>query len=173
MRLAREWGFEEVSQEELVTENARRMWERYVKYRKTVSELYNRDTVGAVAMNAGGNIAAATSTGGITGKKAGRVGDVPIVGSGAYADNIVGGASSTGHGESIIKVTLARLVLSHVEDGRGPGEAAELALRYMRERVDGRGGVIVIISEGEVGRFFTTRRMPWASVVGGRLESGV
>jgi len=55
----------------------------------------------------------------------------------------------------------------------GPVEAAELALRYMLERVEGRGGVIVITSEGEVGHFFTTRRMPWASVVGGRLESGV
>ena len=173
MRLARELGVEEASQEELVTESARRMWERYVKYRRTVSELYNRDTVGAVALDAKGNIAAATSTGGITGKKAGRVGDVPIVGSGAYADNLVGGASSTGHGESIMKVTLARLVLSHVGGGLGPVEAAELALRYMLERVEGRGGVIVITSEGEVGHFFTTRRMPWASVVGGRLESGV
>jgi isoaspartyl peptidase/L-asparaginase-like protein (Ntn-hydrolase superfamily) len=173
MRLARELGIEEASQEELVTESARRMWERYVKYRRTVSELYNRDTVGAVALDAKGNIAAATSTGGITGKKAGRVGDVPIVGSGAYADNLVGGASSTGHGESIMKVTLARLVLSHAGEGLGPVEAAELALRYMLERVEGRGGVIVITSEGEVGHFFTTRRMPWASVVEGRLESGV
>jgi beta-aspartyl-peptidase (threonine type) len=117
------------------------MWERYVKYKRTVSELYNRDAVGAVALDAKGSIAAATSTGGITGKRAGRVGDVPIVGSGAYADNLVGGASLTGYGESIMKVTLARLILSHVGDGLGPSEAAELTLRYMLERVGGGGAV--------------------------------
>lgn len=172
-RLARGWGFEIVSKEQLVTEEAVGEWEEYRRYSRAVSDLYNRETVGAVAIDANGDIAAATSTGGITGKKAGRVGDVPIVGSGAYADNGVGGASSTGHGESIMKVILARLVLSHVEDGCAVGEAARRGLEYMRERVGGQGGIIVISPEGEVGCHFTTKRMPWALISGGKLESGI
>lgn len=156
-----------------MTEEAVREWEEYRRYSRAVSELYNMETVGAVAIDANGDIAAATSTGGITGKKAGRVGDVPNVGSGAYADNGVGGASSTGHGESIMKVILARLVLSHVEEGCAVGEAARRGLEYMRERVGGQGGIIVISPEGEVGCNFTTKRMPWALISGGKLESGI
>ena len=67
------------------------------------------ETVGAVAIDRGGNIAAATSTGGITAKRPGRVGDSPLVGCGAYADNESVGVSCTGNGEAIAKITLARL----------------------------------------------------------------
>jgi beta-aspartyl-peptidase (threonine type) len=84
-----------------------------------------------------GNIAAATSTGGVTGKLVGRVGDVPIVGSGGYADNRIGGVSSTSHGESIMNVNLARLVLTYVEGENNIQEAADKALAYMSQRVDG------------------------------------
>ncbi|GFR76272.1 isoaspartyl peptidase/L-asparaginase [Elysia marginata] len=75
------------------------------------------DTVGAVAMDAYGNLAAATSTGGITAKLPGRVGDSPIIGSGAYADNTVGAVSTTGQGEFIMKVCLARRVGELLEKG--------------------------------------------------------
>ena len=68
------------------------------------------ETVGAVAVDSYGNIAAATSTGGITAKRPGRVGDSPLIGCGAYADNDSAGVSCTGNGEAIAKITLARLV---------------------------------------------------------------
>eukprot|EP00605_Chrysophyceae_sp_TOSAG23-4_P000733 GSChrysophyteH1.ASY1.ANO1.818.1 assembled CDS len=91
-QIARKFGIKYVSTEELTTpaENA------------------GHDTVGCVALDAYGNLAAGTSTGGITAKTPGRVGDSPIIGSGAYADNLKGGVSTTGHGESIAKMCLAK-----------------------------------------------------------------
>uniref|UniRef100_A0A8C1UM10 Si:dkey-103j14.5 n=1 Tax=Cyprinus carpio TaxID=7962 RepID=A0A8C1UM10_CYPCA len=76
-------------------------------------------------------------------KMVGRVGDSPIIGSGGYADNRSGAVSCTGHGESILKVTLARLILFHMEQGKS---AATASLQYMGERVKGCGGAIVLSS---------------------------
>ena len=95
-----------------------------------------------------GNVACATSTGGITGKRPGRVGDSPLVGSGGYADNLAGAASTTGHGESITKVCLAKAVLQRMEDGEGPSDACNKSLGYMFDRVGGSGGVIAIDKHG-------------------------
>ncbi|XP_067873247.1 isoaspartyl peptidase/L-asparaginase [Heterodontus francisci] len=131
------------------------------------------DTVGAVALDVEGNMACATSTGGITNKMAGRVRDTPIIGSGGYADNQVGAVSSTGHGESILKVTLARLILFHMEQGEPPGKAAEKSLQYMQERVHGRGGVIAVSAHGEWTARFTTKRMPWVSIKEDTLYYGL
>ncbi|XP_078469272.1 isoaspartyl peptidase/L-asparaginase-like isoform X2 [Lampetra planeri] len=118
-RFAEALGVARVPQRELVTEAARSEWERYRRYRHAVRALFSservHDTVGAVALDARGDVACATSTGGITNKMPGRVGDSPIVGCGGYADNAVGAVSTTGHGESIMKVTLARLILFHME----------------------------------------------------------
>ncbi|XP_078469292.1 isoaspartyl peptidase/L-asparaginase-like isoform X5 [Lampetra planeri] len=120
-RFAEALGVARVPQRELVTEAARSEWERYRRYRHAVRALFSservHDTVGAVALDARGDVACATSTGGITNKMPGRVGDSPIVGCGGYADNAVGAVSTTGHGESIMKVTLARLILFHMEAG--------------------------------------------------------
>ncbi|XP_015218628.2 isoaspartyl peptidase/L-asparaginase isoform X2 [Lepisosteus oculatus] len=122
-RFANSLGMPRVSTEALVTEDERRKWEHYQKYAKGVKDLFNsqwvqgHDTVGAVALDCRGNVACATSTGGIRNKMVGRVGDSPIIGSGGYADNFSGAASCTGHGESIMKVTLARLILFHMEQG--------------------------------------------------------
>lgn len=131
-RLARRWRLEQVPREKLVTEEAEK--ERR-EYTRALSESYNRETVAAVVINANGDIAAATSTGRITGKKAGRVGDVPIIGSGANADNGSGRASSTGHGESNMKVTLERLALSHIEKGESQQSSKKSA-----ETHEGEGG---------------------------------
>jgi isoaspartyl peptidase/L-asparaginase-like protein (Ntn-hydrolase superfamily) len=97
------------------------------------------DTVGCVCMDLHGNIAAATSTGGIAAKRVGRVGDSPLIGSGGYADSTIGGASTTGHGESIMKVNLARLALFLHEHGIVPTiqQAAERALQIMKEKTQG------------------------------------
>jgi beta-aspartyl-peptidase (threonine type) len=75
------------------------------------------DTVGAVAMDVDGNIAAGTSTGGVPFKLPGRVGDSSLIGCGLYADNSVGGVSATGHGETIMRMTLSRVVCQYLEKG--------------------------------------------------------
>ena len=123
------------------------------------------DTVGAVAIDQQGNLAAATSTGGISLKRVGRIGDSPIVGCGAYCDNEVGGVSCTGHGESIAKVVLAWRSLSQLQRGDStPQKALEDSLEYMWKRVGGRGGMIMISKTGEIAKSFTTKGMGWASV---------
>src|SRR3989304_1229202 len=82
------------------------------------------ETVGAVALDLGGHIAAGTSTGGTAGKRPGRVGDSALIGCGTYADSRVGGASATGLGEAIIRVVLARFAVEQIRDGGDPQGAA-------------------------------------------------
>jgi L-asparaginase / beta-aspartyl-peptidase len=170
--LAEKYGVEKLSQDKLITDEARSELAEWFK-KKKFGESFGHETVGAVALDYNGNISAATSTGGVTGKLVGRIGDVPIVGSGGYADNMVGGVSSTGHGESILKVNLARLVLSYVEVGSPVQEAADKALEYMNRRVNGRGGVIVLDTRGNIGHSYTTKRMVWASMKDGKIDSGI
>ncbi len=171
-RVAEEHGLERITQDELVTEEAKLEFEEWSKKAEFGSS-FGHETVGAVAIDAEGNIAAATSTGGVTGKRVGRIGDVPLIGSGGYADNRVGGVSTTGHGESIMKVNLARLVLNYVEAGMGMQEATDKALGYMSVRVKGNGGLIAIDSDGNIGMGFTTKQMVWAYIKDGKLEKGI
>ena len=163
---------------QLVTREARAEWEAIAGYGQSVATLYNNrrvqghDTVGAVALDAHGNFAAATSTGGITFKRVGRVGDSPLLGSGCYADNTLGAISTTGHGESILRYTLASRVLLHMAlqsetaTSSGGGAAAEVVaaqLEQMYARTDGgSGGAICIGPSGELGIAFTSSRMAWA-----------
>lgn len=152
----------------LVSEYERKQWEEHKTYVAGVKEDFNcqwaHDTVGAVAVDCAGNVACATSTGGIRNKMVGRVGDSPIVGSGGYADNLSGAVSCTGHGESILKVTLARLILSHIEQGKSVADSSQLSLQYMADRVRGAGGAIVVSPSGQWAATFTTNRMAWAAV---------
>ncbi|CAL9687995.1 unnamed protein product [Knipowitschia caucasica] len=161
-------GVAKVSTEELVSEFERKEWEKHKNYITGVKEDFNakwsHDTVGAVAVDSSGNVACATSTGGIRNKMVGRVGDSPIVGCGGYADNFSGAVSCTGHGESILKVTLARLILSYMEQGKSVVEASESALKYMGDRVHGAGGAVVVNPSGQWAATFTTERMAWAAV---------
>ncbi|HEX8909235.1 MAG TPA: isoaspartyl peptidase/L-asparaginase [Anaeromyxobacteraceae bacterium] len=108
-------------------------------------------TVGAVARDRHGHLAAATSTGGMVMKRPGRVGDTPIVGCGTYADDALAAVSCTGHGERIIQLTLARHCADLVGQGRPAMEAAREAIRRLGERVDGEGGLIVVPPRGDVG----------------------
>jgi beta-aspartyl-peptidase (threonine type) len=121
-------------------------------------------TVGAVALDDEGHIAAATSTGGTPSKMLGRVGDSPLVGSGCYADDRSGGVSATGWGESIMKVCLARRVCEGIERGKDAGTASDEAIHYLGERVAGLGGVIAIDREGRSAFSFNTPRMAVALV---------
>lgn len=124
------------------------------------------DTVGAVAMDKEGNIAAATSTGGTPRKMAGRVGDSPIVGAGAYADNQTGGVSTTGWGESIMKVLLAKTVCDRMEH-TAPEEAAKFGIQVLREKGKGYGGLIGINAKGDYSFAYNTEKMAWGWVEGG------
>ena len=171
-RIADEFGLERITQEELVTDEAVQEFEEWSE-KAVFGDTFGHDTVGAVALDSNGNIAAATSTGGVTGKRVGRIGDVPLIGSGGYADNKVGGVSTTGHGESIMKVNLAKLVLTYMNTGMPVQEASEKALGYMRVRVNGPGGLIALDPDGNIGHAFNTKRMVWASIKDGKMETGI
>ena len=99
-------------------------------------ELATHDTVGAVAMDQGGNLAAGTSTGGLDGQKVGRIGDSPLPGSGLYADNHIGAVSYSGDGESIARLSLASRVMSAMEHGQD----METAIARGIEKLPGVGG---------------------------------
>ncbi|HMP42941.1 MAG TPA: isoaspartyl peptidase/L-asparaginase [Roseiflexaceae bacterium] len=132
------------------------------------------DTVGAVALDAAGRLAAATSTGGIGNKPAGRVGDSPLIGAGLYADNETGGCSTTGWGESIIKVLLAKTATDLIGAGHTPAEAARRAIELLERRVGGLGGCILLDAQGRVGLAFNTPRMAYAyRVAGGEVVEGM
>jgi beta-aspartyl-peptidase (threonine type) len=119
------------------------------------------DTVGAVAVDAGGCMAAGNSTGGRVGKHRGRVGDSPVPGAGLYADDLFGAAACTGEGESILRLGLARRAVDFVRD-HAAQDAAWLAVRELADRLQGRGGVILISRDGSIGFGFNTTAMPVA-----------
>lgn len=130
------------------------------------------DTVGAVAIDNDGNIACATSTGGMPGKKLGRVGDSPLLGCGAYA-NATGGCSSTGHGECLIRSTVCREAVFYLEQGLSAQDAAQKSIDRTLDMTGGRGGIILIDQHGKIGKAFTTSNMAWASVSPRGLEHGL
>ncbi|XP_052766164.1 isoaspartyl peptidase/L-asparaginase-like [Mya arenaria] len=176
---AEEMGIERVPTDSLVSEEAVRELESFQdNYGGTVTNLFKprasgHDTTGAVALDKNGNLAYGTSTGGISGKKPGRVGDSPIIGLGGYADNDVGGISCTGHGESISKVVLAHQIITAMRTGTDAQEAADKALANMASRVEGYGGVIVLSRLGDVALSYTTDNMSWAWAKEGTIHSGV
>jgi beta-aspartyl-peptidase (threonine type) len=123
------------------------------------------DTVGAVARDAKGTIASGTSTGGTPNKHQGRVGDSALIGCGTYADNAVGGVSSTGWGEAIIRVVMAKSVIDMMQsNGDDPERAAKDAIAVLKKKTGGRGGVIVLGASGGVGIAFNTPRMARAYI---------
>jgi len=123
-----------------------------------------RDTVGAVALDGRGNIAAATSTGGTPNKLPGRIGDSPIIGAGAYADNLAGGASSTGYGESIMSVLLAKTATDFMHKKLSAQGAARKAIKVLAEKVKGRGGIICVDPSGSAAFDYNTPYMARAIV---------
>ncbi|XP_060608830.2 isoaspartyl peptidase/L-asparaginase [Anolis sagrei] len=174
LAFARAMGVPEVPGEKLITERSLERWKKNLEADSNPQE-FQKDlgTVGAVAIDSAGNVACATSTGGLSNKRVGRVGDTACIGSGGYADNAVGATSTTGHGESIMKVVLARLTLYHMEQGKSPEEAATEALNSMETRVGGLGGVIVVSRSGDWAARFSTKQMAWAAVKDGQLQSGI
>ena len=119
-------------------------------------------TVGAVALDRNGTIAAATSTGGTPGKLPGRVGDSALIGCGTYADSSLGGVSCTGDGEAIIRVVLGHRALRYLKDADDPDYAAKVAVDLLVEEGGGQGGLILIDWRGRPGHATSTRLMPVA-----------
>jgi len=116
-------------------------------------------TVGCVALDQAGNLAAGTSTGGMTNKKFGRVGDSPIIGAGTYADNATCAVSATGWGEFFIRASVARDIAARMEyQGKGVVEAAAAALAKVRQ-MGGSGGVIAIDAHGQISMEFNSPGM--------------
>ena len=125
-------------------------------------------TVGALAVDRHGHVAACTSTGGTPYKRPGRVGDTPIIGAGTYANDAEGAASSTGLGEAIVKVSMARAACFRIKEfGLSPLAAARFAVGLLRERAQADGGIIVAGPDGRLGWAFNTPRMARAFVRAG------
>jgi L-asparaginase / beta-aspartyl-peptidase len=121
----------------------------------------SHDTVGAVALDAGGNLAAATSTGGTLNKAPGRVGDSSLIGCGCYADNLSAAVSLTGWGEPIMKLVLGKWAVDRVLGGEAPENAAQAAIAYLFKRLGGHGGIILLGPDGRYGIAHNTPRMAW------------
>lgn len=121
----------------------------------------SHDTVGAVALDCNGNIAASTSTGGTLNKAPGRLGDSSLIGCGCYADNESAAASTTGWGEPIMKLVLAKWAADRVAAGNLPEWAAKEAINYLKQRLNGHGGIIILDTHGRVGIAHNTPRMAW------------
>jgi len=159
---ARRAGFEPSTLEAMTTDRARQKW---VDLRKGTMDPGSipTGTVGAVVRDANGTLAAATSTGGILGKRSGRVGDSPLVGAGTLADDEAGAASATGQGEGILRVCLAKSAVDEMRRGLDPASAARRVLEHMSERVGATGGIILVDPMGRIGLARSTPSMAWAA----------
>ena len=124
------------------------------------SEDQKYGTIGAIARDLDGNLAAATSTGGIVNKRMGRVGDSPIIGAGVYADNETCAVSATGFGEDFMRSVIAKTIADFIYmKGMDAAQATDAGIQYLTRKVKGRGGVIVIDSAGNCSSGFTTKKM--------------
>jgi beta-aspartyl-peptidase (threonine type) len=133
----------------------------------------SHDTVGAVALDRDGNIAAATSTGGTLNKAPGRLGDSSLIGCGCYADNLSAAVSTTGWGEPIMKLVLAKWTADRISAGNLPEWSAQEAMNYLKQRVNGHGGIIVLDPTGHIGIAHNTPRMAWAYKTVKTQDAGV
>src|SRR5579875_3626488 len=174
---AQSHGMELIQNSELVLEREqRRLKEAQAKERaglpdltfagddkspETAAHLASHDTVGAVALDENGNLAAATSTGGTLNKAPGRVGDSSLIGCGCYADNLSAAVSLTGWGEPIMKLVLGKWATDRVQQGRSPEQVAPEAIAYLYKRMGGHGGIILLDPNGRYGLAHNTPRMAW------------
>jgi beta-aspartyl-peptidase (threonine type) len=168
-RFAQEHGMALCPNEELVIEReVKRLKEAQAKEVAGHPDLTfagpqtSHDTVGAVALDVNGNIAAGTSTGGTLNKAPGRVGDSSLIGCGCYADNLSAAASCTGWGEPIMKLVLAKWAADRVRSGGAPDAVASEAVDYLKRRLQGHGGIILLDARGRFGIAHNTPRMAWA-----------
>jgi beta-aspartyl-peptidase (threonine type) len=155
-QFALEHGMALCDPKDLITEAEARLWA------SLSGRAVNLGTVGAVALDQHGNVASGTSTGGTLFKYPGRAGDSALVGCGCYADNESAAVSTTGHGESIIKVVLAKMANDFVAAGKSPQHAADDSVAVLAKRTGGRGGLVLVDREGRIGFAFSTPHMAYA-----------
>jgi beta-aspartyl-peptidase (threonine type) len=158
LAFAREQGVPLCAPEALVTERQRQRLVEHLAARRTA--VAAPGTVGAVAIDVRGRMAAGTSTGGYTGKRPGRVGDSALIGAGTYADSRLGAVSTTGHGEAFIRTVLAKTALDVLKELDDPQLAAEVALDIVREEGRGDGGLILLDWRGRLAHAHSTPFMP-------------
>ena len=165
---ALEQGFDPVSPEYFATERRREALEAY-KANEQAGLKPEADhkfgTVGVVVLDEAGNLVAGTSTGGMTGKRWGRIGDSPVIGAGTYADNRSCAVSATGHGEYFIRHTVARDICARMQFGGATlEEAANTVVMEELIEADGEGGIVAVDPSGRVALVFNTSGMYRASV---------
>jgi len=160
LQFARAAGMPECDPASLVTERQRGRWLDRERTAGAAGTASAAGTVGAVALDRHGTMAAATSTGGIFGKLPGRVGDSALIGSGTYADSTLGGVSCTGDGEAIIRVALARRALDYLKEADDATYAAQVAVDLLVEEGQGQGGLILLDWRGRAGYAHSTPFMP-------------
>lgn len=172
-KFAIEQGVEILPPGSLVTESALNSLKQCKTQGTMITEIFEGvGTVGAVAIDSNGRLAAATSTGGMSGKMVGRSSDTSLIGCGTYADDKSGAVSTTGHGESIIKFCLANSIVKAIEQGMDAQKATISVMENMTKRLNNTAGAITISNKGEVGVGFTTKKMPWAYRKGNRMFYG-
>lgn len=176
-RFAAEHGIELCRNEDLIIpREVERLREYQAQQTTHGNDLFapelSHDTVGAVALDGDGNIAASTSTGGTLNKDPGRLGDSSLIGCGCYADNSSAAASTTGWGEPIMKLVLAKWAADRVASGSLPAWVAKEAMNYLKQRLDGHGGIILLDAQGRFGIAHNTPRMAWAVRTMEKLEAG-
>ena len=134
---------------------------------------HSHDTVGAVALDSHGHLAAATSTGGTLSKAPGRVGDSSLIGCGCYADDLSAAVSLTGWGEPIMKLVLGKWAVDRVASGSTPQAAATAAIDYLYTRLGGHGGIILLGPDGSLGLAHNTPRMAWGIATAEGRQLGI
>ena len=175
-------GVEEVKPSWLVTDLRQKQWDRWRENNARPGatdeddsvldhDLEGMGTVGAVALDKNGDVAAATSTGGMTGKPKGRIGDTPIIGAGTWADQHIA-VSCTGVGEAFIRTCAAHRLASKFESGLTLDEACSDVLDAV-EPIGGRGGVIAVTTNGEVATPFQTMLMYRGVWMNGEITIGI
>lgn len=171
-QFAERTGVETCDPATLVSDREQAVWEKRRIHPDPdwVGTMFGHDTVGAIALDRSGNLAAGTSTGGMPFKPRGRVGDSPFIGAGLYADNESGAVSTTGHGERIIPLVLAKMAADLMADGLEPQAAADRALATLVARVAGRGGLITMDRQGRIGVSWNTPAMAFALRPAGSTE---
>lgn len=156
--LAQQHGIPMIDSKALITEAQQRFFESLRDNPKQTLWLEGHDTVGAIALDQQGHLAAGNSTGGIPYKAVGRVGDAALPGLGYYADDKLGAFICTGQGEAIMRSTMGMRALHRLAE-LGPQLAAEFAIKQLGDAVSGYGGIIVMSPNGEVGMAYNTTRM--------------
>src|SRR5260370_1425774 len=135
------------------------------RWTRAEDDEHRHGKVGGVGVHGAGHVAADSGTGGIAAKYPGRIGDTPLVGCGFYAEDGLGGVSSTGHGEDFIRLLLARRATEYLAQGLSAWGASRAAITLLSTRIGGSGGPILLDAQGRVGIARTTPAMACAHIV--------